>query len=189
MGKQRARFRASVYPRPDHWSGGPGLAWPILRFGPLLSWEPPDTSDAAGPFRSVVEAILAPDVPISVLPPATCQTFGVRLDPPPPDWQGHPVPRWRGVLCQLGVASIWLRNSRPPTRRPSFASSFFCLRQTQPGRDYTIRCLASSSCASIAGVSSRITPPSGLCLHQQGRGRCPTHWRYAGISNCLDGSH
>jgi hypothetical protein len=99
----------------------------------LLSWEPPDSSDPLAPFRSVIEAILAPEVPFSVLPRAVHQAFSVRLDPPPSDWQGHPVPRWRGVTCQLGVASVWLRNSRQPHEAMEFRMLVLLPQADPPG--------------------------------------------------------
>jgi hypothetical protein len=116
----RPYFRTSLFPAPDDWSGGPGASHSIVRFGPWARWYA-----GADPLQVTVgtphQPLLILEMPFSVLPFTVRQRLNIACDlSVPPAWQGHPVPRWRGVTCRWGTALLRLEDDRHPEAATDF---------------------------------------------------------------------
>ena len=112
MARTRPYFRRSLHPFPDAWSGGPGLLCSIVRFG-LWAGALVEGGDQPGgsESRTALLALLTPEAPYSVLPFFLQNTSHILTDRSTPAiWQGQPVPRWRGVSCQIGTIQLVLSN-------------------------------------------------------------------------------
>jgi hypothetical protein len=116
MARARPRpwFRTSLLAVEDQWSGGPGLFFSVTRFGFFSRLVPPVSATPGPPLPASVLMVLTPESPYSVIPFSLQQRFHVAPGPAPPGWQGRPVPRWRGAPCQIGTATVWIRNRLLP---------------------------------------------------------------------------
>src|SRR5262249_31752382 len=121
--RSRPYFRTTLQAVPDFWVGGPGLLCPVVRFGLWPRWGLSGSAPASPQrFARIGPAVLAPEAPYSVLPFSLRQAFGVAVDlSAPSEWQGRPVPTWRGVPCRIGVAGLRLANEEPPQGEVDFA--------------------------------------------------------------------
>ncbi len=111
MARARPYFRTSLWAFAGSWNGGPGLLCPIAQFG-LHGGFPTDvTGQQEGAPRTVQLALVTPEVPYSVLPFSLREGAHIVCDHTVPNaWQGSPVPRWRGVACQIGTTQLFLPN-------------------------------------------------------------------------------
>jgi hypothetical protein len=98
-------FRTLLYPVADLWSGGPGRTYQTVRFGLLSGWR---VAEETSP-RALQVAVLIPEMPCSVIPFAVQQTSGIRCDLIGA-WAGQPAPVWRGIPCQVGMATMFANN-------------------------------------------------------------------------------
>jgi hypothetical protein len=118
--RRRAWFRASLLAVEDYWSGGPGLPHPFVRLGLFTRLVPPAAADAGGFSPTTVPTLVTLELPYSVIPQSIQQQYNLAPAPAPQGWQGRPVPRWRGVMCQVGTATVWVRNRLSPTDLAAF---------------------------------------------------------------------
>jgi hypothetical protein len=109
-------LRAALYPFPDYWAAGPGVSFPVVRFGLWAGRRlAPGTSTLPGIENAIRFAALAPELPFSVLPFSLRHSAGLHCDALAAEgWRGSPLPTWRGVPCRFGTALITLSNTREP---------------------------------------------------------------------------
>src|SRR5438067_3433907 len=101
-------FRAGLFPIADFWTGGPGISWPIIRFGLPAAWQTTG-ANLPGGVGTTLFSVLTLEMPYSVLPFGLRQGVNVLCDLTVPEpWQTHPVPGWRGVPCRLGTTLMRL---------------------------------------------------------------------------------
>jgi hypothetical protein len=109
MARKRALFRAAIYPFVEFWWGGPGLNIPVARFGLWTAFPLVQGSQSEQPAWTVCSSLLVPEIPYSILPYGVCQGFRIAYqDEISPEWQGQPIPRWRGVTCRMGTVQVRL---------------------------------------------------------------------------------
>jgi hypothetical protein len=112
---RRARqplFRLALYPFVDSWPAGPTLSFPVVRFALIASFaaDGAPAGGPQGPFH-LQPALLTPELPYSLLPPALAAAVNLTLpNAPPAEWQGQPMPLWRGVPCRIGHVRLRVIN-------------------------------------------------------------------------------
>jgi hypothetical protein len=112
--RARSLFSTVVLPFDDQWIAGPGLTSSVVRFGVWVGLPLANVTDPATQQTHATElALIAPEVSYSVLPYTTRQTHGVALNLLSREqWRDRPVPRWRGIPCELGQVEIRLRSDQ-----------------------------------------------------------------------------
>ncbi len=112
----RPYLHTPLYPVPDFWAGGPGLLVPILRVGLWVGLPLSQPADGdAGLDHLIRLAVLNPEMPYSVLPFSVRESVGIRCDlSASANWQGRPIPAWRGIPCRVGHTVLTLHNERTP---------------------------------------------------------------------------
>lgn len=102
-------FRAALYPVLDEWTGEPGFRRTVIRFAVRCAWDP---SGGVRPGTRVVGlALIAPELPASVLPHLVRTQSNVAVTPKaPPTWPSQGLPSWRGIPSPVGSVRIWLAN-------------------------------------------------------------------------------
>lgn len=101
-------FRCRLLPVQETWSAGPALTCSVVRAVLLASAR----VVSAGPEPQLrgCSALIAPEVPYSVVPPAFAGAGDLDLAQPDVAWQGRVSPPWRGVPCRFAVLTLRLLN-------------------------------------------------------------------------------
>jgi hypothetical protein len=118
MSRSRPLLRAALYPYLDSWVGGPGLSVPVIRFGLWAGWLLSEHADAPPGIDVAIHfALLAPEIPYSVLPFSFWEKTRIRVEPvPEAPGAARPVPRWRGLPCRFGRSRIRLSSQDEDNR-------------------------------------------------------------------------
>jgi hypothetical protein len=84
------------------------LLYPVREGIWVAGWSPKTRwyrRGASTPTRVI--AVLAVDEPISVMPRHVLEANNLAVNFDLPDWVGKSIPSWRGIPCQLGIASFF----------------------------------------------------------------------------------
>src|SRR4051812_1957065 len=104
MARARDFFRTPVYPFLADWSGGPALVFSLVRFFVWVGWPTGLQEESSQQTQTTDLAVLAPELPLSVIPASFRSRLNLRVGPASDEqWRRVPNPRWRGVICDLGV--------------------------------------------------------------------------------------
>ncbi|MGD9711954.1 MAG: hypothetical protein AB7V46_07820 [Thermomicrobiales bacterium] len=170
-------FRTRLYPFVEAWPAGPGFTVSVIRF--LLPASIPTEPTTLGSAGRLCPAVLAPEIPFSILPFSLREAISSGVLDAGELWRGRPVPPWRGVSCRVGHLALRLTNEIDPESPATFNILVLLPDRDPPGplvnhvllgteflRHYAFRVLISYAAIRYldADESGRLgVDPSGAC--------------------------
>ena len=123
-------FRTTLSPTIDHHYVG-STTTAVIRFGTLTGFGIRETSQGHQP-HTVVRAVVASELPYSVLPHDLKIFHGIEIGEAPEEYQSRPAPIWRGVPCSFIVVALWFRNYLVPDHRLTCFDVLMLIPQFSP---------------------------------------------------------
>jgi hypothetical protein len=104
-------FRTLLYPVLSDWNTGMGTTSPVLRFVVMASWSGAARAALISEMNiRLWPALLAPELPYSLMPRALHLALGAPEEDMPPAWRLRSVPAWRGIPCRFRTVTMRVIN-------------------------------------------------------------------------------